>query len=106
MSQTYKIRTKVWLYPGMNSTGSPQSGRWHFASIDKKISVKIKEGWGNRKRRGWGSVPVKVTLGKSSWKTSIFPDKNSTYLLPIKKEVRKKEAIFDGDSVTFRIEIK
>lgn len=57
--------------------------------------------------RGWGSLPVVVTLGKTSWKTSIFPDKREgAYLLPLKADVRKKEGIFKGDIITFYIEIK
>jgi hypothetical protein len=50
---------------------------------------------------------VQVTLGKTSWKTSIFPDKKSgTYLLPLKVDVRRKEEITHGDSVNFSIQIK
>lgn len=52
-------------------------------------------------------VIVVVTLGKTSWKTSIFPDKHSgSYLLPLKALVRKKEGIFSGDKVSFSIQIK
>ena len=79
---------------------------WHFAYVDTKISNEIKAGQKKRPRRGWGSVRVKATIGKTSWDTSIFPDsKEGTYLLPLKAAVRKKEGIFDGDSITFRIQI-
>ena len=55
-------------------------------------------------RRGWGSVRVLVTLGSSTWNTSIFPDKRSgTYILPLKASVRRTEGVFDGDVVTFTI---
>jgi len=94
----YKTRGKVWLYPGMAG--------WHFVSLEKKQSKEIKEKYG-KNRRGFGSIPIKVTIGDTSWKTSIFPDKRSgTYLLPIKAEVRKKEGIFDDDTITFTIEIR
>ena len=57
-------------------------------------------------KRGWGSVRVKVTLGKTKWDTSIFPDKKSgTYLLPIKAEVRIKEHVFAKEIHQFSIEI-
>lgn len=94
----YKIKSKVWLYPGMAG--------WHFLSVPVKESLKIKTLFG-AVERGWGSLPVKVTIGKTSWETSIFPDKKAgTYLLPLKKAVRKKEKISSGDTVTFLIEIK
>ena len=79
---------------------------WHFLSVPKKDSEDIKKRFG-KKQRGWGSLPVVVTLGKTVWKTSIFPDKKSgSYLLPLKADVRKKEGIFSGDKVSFSIEIK
>ena len=94
----YKIRANVWLYPRM--TG------WHFVSIPQDISEDIKNHFGDMKR-GWGSLPVLVTIGKTSWKTSIFPDKKAGgYLLPIKSDVRKKEAIVADHNVTMLIEIK
>jgi len=92
---TYTIRSKAWLYPGMAG--------WHFMNIDKKKSEDIKKRFG-RNARGFGSLPVLVTLGKTSWNTSIFPDKQSgTYLLPLKAGVRKKEGVRNGDTVSFTI---
>jgi hypothetical protein len=94
----YKMRTKVWLYPGMAG--------WHFVSIPKAQSAKIKALFGAMKR-GWGSLPVVATIGKTSWKTSIFPDKKTgTYLLPLKSDVRKKEKISVGDLVILGLDIR
>jgi hypothetical protein len=57
-------------------------------------------------KHGWGSVPVTVTIGTTTWKTSIFPDKESGgYLLPLKADVRKKEHIAADSSVALRLEI-
>lgn len=93
----FKIKSEVWLYPGMAG--------WHFLGIPKKQSILIKKYFGSIKR-GWGSLPVMVTLGKTSWKTSIFPDKKSgAYLLPLKALVRKKEGVCSGDFVSFVIKI-
>ena len=94
----FKVRSKVFLYPGMAG--------WHFIGLPKKQSEEIKERFGAT-ARGWGSLPVQVTLGKTSWKTSIFPDKKSgTYLLPLKADVRSKEEVAHGDTVDFVIDIK
>lgn len=98
VKSTYKLRSEVFQYPGM--------GGWHFIGIPKKESEEIKKNFADKKR-GWGSLPVIVTLGKSTWKTSIFPDKKSgTYLLPLKADIRKKEGIMHSDKVVFSIEIK
>lgn len=94
----YTIREKVWIYPGETP--------WHFVNVSKKESQKIKEKYG-KLHRGFGSLPVVVTVGKTSWKTSIFPDKISgTYLLPLKAKVREKEEIIDGDTISFLIKIE
>ena len=94
----YKIRSEVLLYPSMAG--------WHFLSVSKKQSEEIKKSFAGA-ARGWGSLPVEVTLGKTRWKTSIFPDKQSgTYLLPLKAAVRKKEGVSQGDTIHFTIQIK
>ena len=51
------------------------------------------------KRRGFGSVKVTVTLGESRWQTSLFPNKDGSWFLPIKKPVRVAEGLADGDEV-------
>ncbi len=95
--QGYPIKAKVWLYPGMAA--------WHFVTLPVKQSDEIKEIYGGLKK-GWGSLPVKVTIGKTTWKTSIFPDKKAgAYLLPLKTEVRKKEKIQEGDIVALTLEL-
>lgn len=93
----YKFKTNVLLYPGMAG--------WHFASVPQDISEDIRQHFGDRKR-GWGSLPVIATIGKTSWKTSIFPDKESGgYLLPLKADVRKKESIKADNSIILLLEI-
>ena len=78
----YSIKSRVWLYPGMAG--------WHFVTLPKKQSDEIKKEYGILKR-SWGSLPVTVKIGKTSWMTSIFPDKKvNAHLLPIKSDVRKK----------------
>lgn len=98
MKRTFKLNTKLWLYPG-------EQASWHFLTIPKTESVTIKKSFGANSR-GWGSLPVSVKIGKTSWDTSIFPDRKSgTYLLPIKASVRKAEGLFDGDTVRYTVSI-
>jgi hypothetical protein len=57
------------------------------------------------KRRGFGSVKVTVTLGQSTWQTSLFPNKDGSWFLPIKKPVRLAEALDYDDAVEVELEL-
>lgn len=95
---SFVLKSKVWVYPGMAS--------WRFITVPKKESEAIRKKHGTH-ARGWGSLPVTITIGGTSWNTSIFPDKKSgTYLLPLKAAVRKAEGIFDGDTVLYSITLR
>jgi hypothetical protein len=54
---------------------------------------------------GWGVIPVHVRIGRTEWKTSLFP-KDGRYLVPIKMSVQKAEELDVGDEVTVRLEIR
>ncbi len=94
--KTYTISSELWVYP-------TEKAAWHFVTVGKRESAHIKKDQQkNQKgvRRGFGSIPVKVTIGKTTWTTSIFPNaKDGTYLLPVKSSVRKAEGLFEGDMV-------
>jgi hypothetical protein len=94
----YKVRAKVWLYPGM--------GGWHFANLSVRQSVEIKARFGPD-AKGFGSVPINVTIGRTEWCTSLFPDsKSRSYLFAIKADVRKKERISAGDTIRALVQIR
>jgi Domain of unknown function (DUF1905) len=47
-----------------------------------------------------------VTVGGTTWRTSLFPDgKRQTYLLPMKAAVRMAEGLRDGSSATVAITV-
>jgi len=48
---------------------------------------------------GWGAIPVSVRIGDTEWETSLLP-RDGGYALPVKKDVRTRERIGDGDEVT------
>lgn len=92
------MRATVWQWRG--------KGAWYFVTLPKSEADQIKAATLGR-RRGWGSVPVVVTIGKTVFKTSIFPEKKSgSFLLPLKAEVRKKEEIADKDTISFNLSIE
>ena len=57
------------------------------------------------KRRGFGSVKVTVTLGTSRWQTSLFPNKDGSWFLPIKTPVRLAESLEYGDTIELELEL-
>ncbi len=77
---------------------------WVFASLPVDDAAELRED--APMKGGFGSVRVVVEVGGSRWKTSIFPDKaNDTYVLPIKKDVRRAEQIGVGDVVRIDLEV-
>lgn len=93
--RNYKIKAKIFKWTG--------KGAWFFIRIEKETAENIRDNFGMY-AAGWGSLPVNVTLGNSTWKTSIFPDKG-TYLLPIKSQIRKAENTKEGDVLNIKLEI-
>lgn len=51
---------------------------------------------------GWGMIPVTVRIGKTKWKTSLWP-KDGRYIVPLKTTVRRAEGLKLGDTVTVRL---
>ena len=97
MTKLYKFKAKLWLYDG--------KAAWHFITVPSNISLEIKylnEG----RKSAWGSIRVLATIGKTQWKTSLFPDSRlGLYLLPVKSDVRKKEKVTLENKVTVTLEI-
>ena len=54
---------------------------------------------------GWGVIPVHVEIGKTEWRTSLFP-KDGRYLVPIRVSVQKSENLVVGDHVSIRLEVR
>lgn len=53
---------------------------------------------------GWGMIPVRVQIGQTEWKTSLFP-KDGQYIVPVRANMRKKEGIDEGDTVQVRLSL-
>jgi hypothetical protein len=75
-----------------------------FVPVPEEQSRDIKE-VSNMVTYGWGVIPVHVKVGKTEWKTSLFP-KDGRYLVPIKMSVQRAEELDVGDEVTLRLEIR
>lgn len=93
----FEFEAEVWEHRG--------SGSWHFVSLPVPIADDIEAAFGHR-AKGFGSLRVDVTIGATSWQTSIFPDnKRGTYVLPVKKAVRVAEGLSDGSKAKVELEI-
>lgn len=78
---------------------------WTFVSLPSDASEEIRDLTGGV-RRGFGSVRVRVTVGASTWKTSIFPDSaRGCFVLPVKRTIRQAEALDAGDKATVTVEL-
>jgi hypothetical protein len=87
---------KIWFWKG--------PAPFFFVTIPESQSREIKA-ISSLVTYGWGVIPVHVRIGKTEWKTSLFP-KDGLYLVPIKASVQKAEAIGEGDEVTVWLEIR
>ncbi len=75
-----------------------------FVAVPEKQSEEIKA-ISKLVTYGWGVIPVHVTAGKTTWKTSLFP-KDGRYLVPIKMLAQKAENLKEGDTVKLELEIR
>lgn len=102
----FSFKSKVIVWTSGNYAEGVDKGAWRFARVPEDISAKIKEMQKGRLRRGWGAVYAKAKVGKSEWTTSIFPDRHSgTYILPLKKQIRYEENLYDGIDINISIQI-
>jgi hypothetical protein len=92
VSDRFRFEAEVWLWDG--------NAAWHFVSLPDDIADFIEHAFGHR-ARGFKSLRVEVRIGADTWRTSIFPDtKRGTYLLPIKKEIRRRNGLVPGSRTT------
>jgi hypothetical protein len=77
--------------------------KWVFARLPDDISEEIAAQ--PHPPAGFDSVPVTVTLGSSRWRTSIFPQSDGAYVVPLKRVIRDREGVDTGDAVRIGIEI-
>ncbi len=79
-------------------------GGWHFVTVPLELSEEVREVTGSV-QRGFGSLRVRATIGGTTWTTSVFPSKNGSYLLPVKKPVRKAEGLDAEDMAQVELEL-
>jgi Domain of unknown function (DUF1905) len=92
----FEFASELWIYPG--------EGPWFFLTLPNDVADEIDDAVGER--AGFGSIPVEVTIGASTWKTSLFPDKKSaSFVLPVKKPIRVREGLEEHSTVWVRLRV-
>ncbi|RKN47682.1 DUF1905 domain-containing protein [Micromonospora endolithica] len=76
---------------------------YHFVTVPDECAEVVRE-LASAVTYGWGMVPVEVRLGRSRWRTSLFP-RDGGYVLPLRDSVRKRENICLDDVVSVRLVI-
>ena len=77
---------------------------WYFVTVPEEQCRDLKTISG-LVTYGWGMIPVHVRIGKSEWKTSLFP-KDGRYIVPIKVSVQNAEKLEEGDKVTVWLDVR
>ncbi|MGL5826695.1 MAG: DUF1905 domain-containing protein [Nocardioides sp.] len=100
--QVFRFTGELWLWQAQTSSA------WVFVTVPTEISEEIREVVAMAgPPRGFGSVRVVATIGTTAWPTSIFPTKDrGSYLLPVKKAVRRAEDLEPGDVVSAELRMR
>ncbi|MET0372929.1 MAG: DUF1905 domain-containing protein [Rhizorhabdus sp.] len=104
MAESFTLTSTIWLWKPPAGDGKNR-GSWHFLTIDGQTAAEI--GFAALGRTaGFGSIKVEARIGGTAWSTSIFPQRASGgFILPLKADVRKREAIGEGDTVVVTLTI-
>jgi hypothetical protein len=87
---------RIWVWQG--------PAPWYFVTVPAKQCDDLKFIAGSV-TYGWGMIPAKVQIGRTEWKTALWP-KDGAYIVPIKASVRTAEKLKQGDRVTVRLGIR
>lgn len=98
MSEAYEFTATVFRWEG--------NAAWFFVALPEEVTDEIDERHGHA-AAGFGSLPVEVTVGTTTWRTSVFPDsRRKTFVLPVKKAVRAREGLDDGVAAEFHLVVR
>ena len=93
----YEFEAEVWRYAG--------AAAWHFVTLPTDLAAGLKALRGPA--QGFGSIRVRAETGQTSWRTSLFPDAgSSSFVLPLKVEVRRREHLEAGRRARFVVEME
>lgn len=75
----------------------------HFVRVPAEVAADIEQ-LAREVSYGWGMIPVELSLGATTWRTSLWP-KDGGYLVPLKAAVRRAEEVDLGDVVRLTLRV-
>ena len=75
----FEFPAKLWIWNARGEEG------WTFISVPLEVSEEIRAFSAVRPRAGFGSVRVSVTIGGSSWQTSVFRARTAAMRCPSRR---------------------
>ena len=94
---SHEFTGELWRWQG--------EAAWFFVTLPHDVTDDIDES-SEASPQGFGSRRVEVTVGSTTWRTSVFPDtKAASYLLPMKAAVRRSEGLAEGDVVEVHLTV-
>lgn len=94
----YRFDAELWQWDATETA-------WFFLTVPGDVSDDI-EARTVDQTRGFGSVRVEVTIGATTWRTSVFPDsKQEAYVLPVKRAVRAAEELGEGTTAAVELSV-
>jgi len=93
----------LWRWTGGNG------GSWYFVTFDGEVAealsaTRLMRRLESGRATGFGSIRVRARIGGSGWETSVFPQKDGSWILPVKAPVRRAEGLAEGQEVHCRLE--
>jgi hypothetical protein len=92
---TLEFTGEMWFWKG--------PAPWHFVTVPEEECGALGAA-AAFVTYGWGMIPVTAQVGKTGWKTSLFP-KDERYIVPVKASVRRAEGLEVGDLVMVRLAV-
>jgi hypothetical protein len=92
----FEFSGEIWYWRG--------PAPFYFVTVPEKACQEIKA-MAAFVTYGWGMIPATVRIGRTEWKTSLWP-KDGRYIVPLKDAVRKAESLDTGDTVIVELEVR
>ena len=86
---TFDFDATIWFWRG--------PAPWYFVTVPPEQCLALKDVL-RFVTYGWGMIPATVRIGKTEYKTALWP-KDGAYIVPIKAAVRRAEKIDEGDTI-------
>lgn len=102
--ETIPFSGKVWVWTSAKGE-KEKPVRWFFVTVEGAPAAELKLA-SMGLTAGFGSLPVTARIGATTWRTSVFPHRESGgWLLPLKAAVRKEAGIHEGDEIEVTLDI-